>query len=150
MKSVETLQVVNLELKAPSLNRVLVFSNDSLMIAGRKMVYLTNADVEGKLKNMEEVVPLYAHFNGYFKVFMVVTKFDVRIFSWMSGQLVEVQTKVLEDFKAFQPMVTCYHEGPRTRKLYIGDNTGRIRQYNMKGAEFIRNVNDPESERQAI
>ena len=59
-------------------------------------------------------------------------------------------TNVLEDFKAYQPMITCYHEGPRTRKLYIGDNTGSIRQYNMKNFEFIKNVNDIDQEKQEI
>jgi hypothetical protein len=86
----ETVQVINLELRVSSLNKILVLANDSLLIAGRKLLYLTNADVEGKLKNIEEVYPIYAHFNDYFKVFMVVTKFDVRTYNWTNGELIDV------------------------------------------------------------
>lgn len=90
MKSMETVQVINLELKAPSLSRIIVFSNDSLLVAGRKLLYLTNAEVEGKLKNLDEVFPIYAHFNDYFKVFVVVTEFDVRVYNWTNGELIDV------------------------------------------------------------
>lgn len=86
----ETVQVINLELKAPSLSRIIVFSNDSLLVAGRKLLYLTNAEVEGKLKNLDEVFPIYAHFNDYFKVFVVVTEFDVRVYNWTNGELIDV------------------------------------------------------------
>lgn len=150
IKTLDTAQVLNLEQKAPMLSRVLVFSNDSIVVAGKKLIYLNNVEAENKMKFLEDAYPIYTHFNDYFKVFVVVTKFDVRIFNWTQGQLIEVFTNVLEDFKAYTPIITCYHEGPRTRKLYIGDNTGNVRQYNMKNFEFIKNVNNLEEERHKI
>ena len=83
------------------LSRLLVFSNDSIVVAGKKLIYLIISEAENKMKFLEDAYPIYTHFNEYFKIFVVVTKFDIRIFNWTNGQLVEVYTNVLEDFKAY-------------------------------------------------
>ncbi|EGR34916.1 hypothetical protein IMG5_000130 [Ichthyophthirius multifiliis] len=57
----------------------------------------------------------------------------------MTGKLNKVFNE-FNDQNSIELSVFCF--GARQRKFYLSDNSGNVRQYNMKNGEFLKNVND--------
>lgn len=132
----------------------LVFKNDNFLLAGRSLVYCFNLEAQDKLKFLEDAYPVHVEFNSYFKQFVVVTKFDVRVYKPTDGLLDRVFTSVLPQNENLVTQITSYCLGTRGRKFYVGDNTGKanrrynyfytlgcVVQYTMDNATLLREVN---------
>jgi len=99
---------------------------------------------------MEEATPIIATFNKHFKNFTVVTKYDIRVYGSIDGKLTKVFTDLLPSNKQYNPEITKTFMGGRDRKIYVGDNAGNLRLYNVKNCEFLKHVNILETETNTV
>lgn len=95
-------------------------------------------------------MPIIATFNKHFKNFVVVTKYDIRIYDSIDGKLNKVFTDLLPNNKKYNPEITKTYMGGRDRKIYVGDNAGHLRLYNVKNCEFLKHVNILEEETKTV
>lgn len=150
IKSLDTMQVLNLDSCNTKLSFVYIFNNDSLLLGGKRFFYLFNEETKAKIKSLEDTYPLHISFNEYFKRFVVMTRYEIRVYDSYRGRLQEVFTDVLKQSKRNMTHLLCYVEGSRARKFYIGDNMGCVRIYNMKNAEMLKEVNQPSKEKEHV
>lgn len=73
--------------------------SDKFVYSGKRLNYFINAAQSNlKVKGPnEEIYPIQVEFNIYFNAFVVLTKFDVRIYDAMSGKLKKVMNEVFDD-----------------------------------------------------
>ncbi len=88
----------------------------------------------------EEVHPLAIEFNSYFNQFVVLSKLDIRLYDALTGKLKKVMNFSQED--QIQSELTNFGFGGRQRKIFISDNTGMIKLYNLRDGEYLKSVNN--------
>lgn len=73
--------------------------SDRFVYSGKRLNYFFNAaQTNQKQKGpSEEIYPIQVEFNMYFNQFVVLTKFDARIYDAMSGKLKKVMNEVFDD-----------------------------------------------------
>ena len=110
------------------------------MVSGKRLNYYHNQAVSKNSKPInDEAYPIDVAFNLYFNSFVILTKIDVRVYSAQTGHMKKVFTDLQDDKN--QSDINCICFGARQRKFFIADNSGLIRQYNMKNGEYLRKVN---------
>ena len=114
-------------------------------MTGKRLNYFKNGANTGTAAKREQrgmiddVYPIQVEFNSYFNAFVVLTKMDVRLYDAMTGRMNKVFNELFDEKIPLD--LSYFAFGGRQRKVFMGDNAGLIRQYNMKNGEFIKKVN---------
>ncbi|CAD8060727.1 unnamed protein product [Paramecium primaurelia] len=143
IRQMSSVQVIPNDQQSLVTDLCIITRTDRFVYSGKRLNYFYNAaQMSSNQKQKgpnEEVYPIYVEFNMYFNQFIVLTKFDLRIYDAMGGKLKKVMNEVFDDKIQLDLSTFCF--GGRQRKLFIADNAGLIRQYNMKTGEFLKKVN---------
>lgn len=87
-------------------------------------------------KNMKdfsaEISPITCSLNMYYKVFLVTTKVDMRVYDALTGRLVKVFTNLSDDRMPCEITDMCI--GSRERKMLVSDNGGLLRVLNVNNS----------------
>ena len=128
---------------------IYLLTDDNFLLCSKSLFTIVNEDAEVKRAFLKTVVPLWVEFNEYHKVFVVVTKYDVRLYSCATGRLEEVFVDLLESGRK-QDMVRTFAVGYRERMFYLGDSAGNVFMFNTKNAERLKAVTDREKDNEVI
>jgi len=120
---------------------VIIPKFDKFVIGGKRLLLYDNNYAKKNIKNFnEEIVPLFCHFNAYHRVFVVVTKIDVRLYDGMSGRLKKVFNKFGNDQGSNE--FTTYSCASRDRKFFLGNNSGLVRLVNAYNGDTIETIEE--------
>lgn len=85
-----------------------------------------------------EIIPLTCSLNMYYKVFLVTTKVDMRVYDALTGKLVKVFTNLSDDRMHCEITDMCI--GSRERKMFVCDNGGLLRTLNVNNSCCIQKI----------
>ena len=151
-RSFATLQSLALESLNTSIRFLHILPNDSFIFGTKKVYFYSNEDLKKQLKLMAESNPVLVEFNNHFKNFIILTKFDMRILNAVSGRVERAFSDIitLDNGEYTAVRATAFCQGARDRKFYIGDSQGSIKMFNTKNGQFMKQVNDIETDYQRI
>lgn len=117
---------------------VILTKQDKFVLAGKRLMWF-GLQRQSAVKSLNaELTPIFADFNFYYQQFVVVTKFDVRVYDSVTGRLKKIYTEVLDPKTESELSSFCLDS--RHRKFILGDNTGGIRVYNFSNGALIHMV----------
>jgi len=128
---------------------IYLLQDDNFLLCSKSLFTIFNEDAEVKRAFLKTVVPLWVEFNEYHKMFVVVTKYDVRLYNCATGRLEEVFVDLLESGRK-QDMIRTFAVGYRERMFYLGDSAGNVFMLNTKNAERMKTVTDREKDNEVV
>ena len=123
--------------------------DDNFLLCSHKLYSVVNEDAEVKRAFLRTVSPIWVEFNEYHKMFVVVTKLDVRLYDCSNGRLEEVFVDLLGAVQK-QEMIRTFAVGFKERMFYLGDSAGNVMMYNTKNAEKMKKVTDKEKDDEVV
>ena len=133
------IQIITQEKGKLEVSKIAILTkHDRFVLAGKRLMWF-GLQRQSAVKSLNaELTPIFADFNLYYQQFVVVTKFDVRIYDSVTGYLKKIYTEVLDPKTESELSSFCLDS--RHRKFILGDNTGGIRVYNFSNGALIHTV----------
>lgn len=119
---------------------VTITKHDKFIIAGRRLIWYELLKDSLLKNNYKDVNPIYADFNTYYLQFVVVTKFDVRVYDCINGKLRKIYTDIQDP--RTESELSAMVLDHRHRITIIGDNSGSIRAYNFANGALMKKINN--------
>lgn len=119
---------------------VTMTKHDKFIIAGRRLIWYELMKDSLLKNNYKDVNPIYADFNTYYLQFIVVTKFDIRIYDCVNGKLRKIYTDVQNP--RTESELSAMVLDHRNRICIVGDNSGSIRAYNFANGALMKSINN--------
>lgn len=112
---------------------------DRFCIGGKRVQLYNNDATRKNMKDFSaEINPLTCSLNMYYKVFLVTTKVDMRVYDALTGKLVKVFTNLSDERMPCEITDMCI--GSRERKMLVCDNGGLLRTLNVNNSCCIQKV----------
>ena len=83
--------------------------------------------------------PIQVEFNTYYLQFVVLTKYDLRVYDCVTGKLRKIYTEVQDP--RTESELSAMVLDHRNRICLLGDNSGSIRAYNFANGALMRSIN---------
>lgn len=141
-----TLQIMSLEFIVSMIKIVQMLPDDSFLIGSRRIFYYHNLDLKNQLALLGQSQPVKAVFSDHYKNFMVLTRYDMRVFSPITGKLSGVFTDIAKQDSDYSVQVSSFCVGARDRKFYLGDTEGNIQMFNLKSGQLLKVINSPDDD----
>lgn len=119
---------------------VTITKHDKFIIAGRRLIWFELLKDSLLKNNYKDVNPIYADFNTYYLQFIVVTKFDMRVYDCINGKLRKIYTDVQDP--RTESELSAMVLDHRNRICIVGDNSGSIRAYNFANGALMKSINN--------
>jgi len=111
---------------------------DKFVVAGRRLAWY-ELHKESSLKSTaQDIVPICAGLNTYYMEFVVVTKYDIRIYDSFNGRLKKIYGEVQDPKTEAELSTFCFDH--RHRIFLVGDSSGSIRAYNFSNGAMMREI----------
>lgn len=117
---------------------VTITKHDKFIVAGRRLIWYEQLKDSVMKMNYKDVNPIQVEFNTYYLQFVVLTKYDMRIYDCVSGKLRKIYTEI-QDPNTESELSTMVLDH-RNRIFTIGDNSGSIRAYNFANGALMKNI----------
>ncbi|OMJ89930.1 hypothetical protein SteCoe_7819 [Stentor coeruleus] len=118
---------------------VTIAKHDKFIVAGRRLIWYELMKDSMMKSNYKDVNPILAEFNTYYLQFVVLTKYDLRVYDCVSGKLRKIYTEVQDP--RTESELSAMVLDHRNRICLIGDNSGSIRAYNFANGALMKSVN---------
>jgi len=118
----------------------IISRHDKFVLGGKRLQYYENNTSSKGMKNIQdEVFPLSIDFNNYFNCFVVLSKLDIRLYDALTGKLKKVFNFLFH--QKFSAELMSFDLGARQRKVFVSENSGLVKQYNLKDGTLLKTVN---------
>ena len=118
---------------------VTITKHDKFIVAGRRLIWYELLKDSMIKTNYNDVVPILVEFNNYYLQFIVLTKYDLRIYDCVTGKLRKIYTDV-QDLRTESELSALVLDH-RNRICILGDNSGSIRAYNFANGALMKHIN---------
>lgn len=113
--------------------------HDKFIVAGRRLIWYELLKDSMVKTNYKDVNPILAEFNSYYLQFVILTKYDLRVYDCITGKLRKIYTDV-QDLRTESELSAMVLDN-RNRICIIGDNSGSIRAYNFANGALMKTMN---------
>jgi WD40 repeat protein len=117
---------------------ITVTKHDKFIVAGRRLIWYELLKESAMKTINQDVTPVFADFNAYYLQFIVVTKYDIRIYDSITGRLRKIFTEVLDP--KTESELSAFTLDHRHRIILLGDNSGGIRAYNFSNGALMKTI----------
>lgn len=117
---------------------ITVTKHDKFIIAGRRLVWYELLKQSAMKTLNQDITPVFANFNAYYLQFIVVTKYDIRVYDSITGKLRKIFTEVLDP--KTESELSAFTLDHRHRIILLGDNSGGIRAYNFSNGALMKSI----------
>ena len=118
---------------------VTIAKHDKFIVAGRRLIWYELLKDSMVKTNYKDVNPIQVEFNTYYLQFVVLTKYDLRVYDCVTGKLRKIYTEVQDP--RTESELSAMVLDHRNRICLLGDNSGSIRAYNFANGALMRSIN---------
>ncbi|OMJ82114.1 hypothetical protein SteCoe_17280 [Stentor coeruleus] len=118
---------------------VTIAKHDKFIVAGRRLIWYELMKESMMKNNYKDVNPILVEFNTYYLQFVVLTKYDLRVYDCSNGKLKKIYTEIQDP--RTESELSAMVLDHRNRICLIGDNSGSIRAYNFANGALMKSIN---------
>ena len=134
------LQIISNEKLSIDVDKLVILNrHDKFMLSGKRLMTFELIHNAASHEKLYDIKPITVEFNSYYMQFIVLTRFDIRIYDCLTGRLKKVFTK----FKGIEETeLSAFSLDRRNRVAIVGDSLGSLRTYNIYNGSHIKNIRD--------
>ena len=128
------------------INKIVTISKHNKFIVAGKRIILFELDTNSSLRDLYfGAKPISVEFNSYYMQFIVLTKFDIRIYDCATGKLKKIYSDLNGDVESEYSSLVLDH---RSRIFIVGDSSGALNSYNYANGQLIKSIRQSPDENQ--
>lgn len=134
------LQIISNDKLSIEVNKLVIIPrHEKFMLAGKRLMTFELIHNAANYEKMYEIKPIMVEFNSYYMQFVVLTRFDLRIYDCVTGRL----KKVFTQFKGIEEAeLSAMSLDRRNRVVIVGDSLGSLRTYNIFNGSLLKSIRD--------